>query len=115
MISVIGYALEKLDSNPLVNETYMGNDLTSSTNIGDLCEGIYDTSGGQSYKGKVMNVVKGISFNLNVIHRKFDWIAYLVHACLLPCKLSLITINKYFKNVTKLHFHTIPVPDGILK
>lgn len=87
MISVIGHELAEMASNPLVNAWYAGNDPTSPTEIGDLCEGIYGTGGGGSYTGQVMNDVKGASFNLNGIRRKFlvQWVwSPILNACYGP-------------------------------
>jgi hypothetical protein len=77
----------------------MGNDPTSLTKLGDLSSSIYGTGGGGSYTEQVMNDVKEALFNLNVIKRKFKWIAYLLHACLLWCKLCVIIGKKYSINV----------------
>lgn len=56
-----------------------------------------------------MNGVEGALFNLDAIWRKFERIAYSVHACSLSCKLSVITSNKHLRNVVEMHFHTIPI------
>ncbi|KAL9244905.1 hypothetical protein vseg_018620 [Gypsophila vaccaria] len=64
MISVIGHELAELSSNPLINAWYAGEDPTSPTEIGDLCEGLYGTGGGGGYTGQVMRDREGKTFNL---------------------------------------------------
>ncbi|XP_022762154.1 protein EXORDIUM-like 5 [Durio zibethinus] len=77
MISVIAHELAELATNPLVNAWYAGEDPTSPTEIGDLCEGLYGTGGGGGYIGQVMRDGKGKTYNVNGNNgRKFlvQWI-----------------------------------------
>lgn len=77
MISVIAHELAELSSNPLINAWYAGEDPTSPTEIGDLCEGLYGTGGGGGYIGQVMRDREGRTYNLNGRrNRKFmvQWI-----------------------------------------